>query len=81
MYQTIDEKIVVVGVYDCAVFTPKKFRWKSRVYPIQAITMVSEVKDGGVAKRFYAVASGGNMYRLIFNRDSEVWWLGEVWCE
>ncbi len=43
--------------------------------------MVTELKDGGVRQRLYSVVVGPNVYRLLFNRDTEEWWLEEVWCE
>ncbi len=81
MYQTIHETIVLAGVYDKAQFTPRKFKWKHKTYTIDQITLVSNLKDGGVRQRIYSVMSGGNMYRLSFNREDETWFLEEVWCE
>lgn len=81
MYEEVKEKISVAGIYDKAVFTPKKFKWKLRDYPIEQITLVSELRDGGVKKRMYSVMSAGNLYRLCFNRDSEAWILEAVWNE
>jgi hypothetical protein len=81
MYQTIHEKVAVVGVYNHAAFAPKKFLWKGRTYRVDEITLVSDVKDGGVQRRLYGVVAGGNVYRLAFNRMSETWMLEEVWCE
>jgi hypothetical protein len=81
MYQTIDESIVVAGVYRGGKFEPKKFQWGRQTIEISAITLVSDVKDGGVKKRYFSVISGNNVYRLIFNRESEQWYLGELWIE
>ncbi len=81
MYQTIDEKIRVAGVFEVSGFVPKKFEWRSKIYPIQEITLKNDVKDGGVRKRFYSVMSRGNVYRIVFNRDSEEWQLAEMWFE
>ncbi len=81
MYQTIGESIKVVGVFAHQKFTPKKFEWRTQTYPISEITLVNDVKDGGIKKRFYSVMSAGNLYRLCFNRDNESWRLEEVWCE
>ena len=81
MYQTIHETIAVAGVYEQHKFTPKKFKWRNRQYVIDQITLSSAIKDGGVQFRTYSVMSGGNLYRLMFNRDDEGWFLEEVWCE
>lgn len=81
MFQTITEPIVVAGVFARGQFTPKKFQWKAKPYLISEITLVSDLKDGGVRKRSYSVMAAGNLYRLEFNRDNEQWLLLEVWCE
>jgi len=81
MFQRIGEKIAVVGVYNHGTFTPKRFKWHTREYPIEEITLASDIKDGGVRKRLYSTLSKGNLYRLCFNRDDEGWTLEEVWAE
>jgi hypothetical protein len=81
MYQTIHEPIAVVGVYDHHTFTPKKFKWQHRYLKIDQITLTSNIKDGGVRKRFYSVVCGANVYRIEFNREDETWLLEEVWCD
>lgn len=81
MFQRIDEKIVVAGVYRQSAFFPKKFSWKNRVYPVHQITLVSDLRDGQVRERLYSVLSGTTLYRLLFNRETEIWKLEEIWCE
>jgi hypothetical protein len=81
VFQTIGEPIVVAGVYQSFHFIPKKFKWGSREYLIDEITLISNIKDGGVKKRLYSVLSGPNLYRLEFNRETEQWLLQEIWCE
>lgn len=80
-YQTIHEKIAVAGVYANATFIPKKIRWGKKVLPVETITMSAEVRDGAVRTRMYSIVSLGTMYRVSFNRDTEQWFLEEVWCE
>lgn len=92
MYQTISEAIWVLGIFKNASpaqhptnrgagFTPKKFKWNNRDYPIEAITSVHDFKDGGVEKRRYAVVSAGNLYLLEYNRREETWTLEQIWIE
>jgi hypothetical protein len=81
MYQTIGEEIAVAGSYDQGKFYPRKFAWRQRIYPIEAITLSISAKDGEVRYQYYSVLSAGNLYRLVFNRDSQHWQLAEVWCE
>lgn len=87
MYQTIGERIEVVVVYGPPAsklrgkLKPIKFRWRGKVYPIRQITLATDTKDGGVRRRFFSVVSGGNVYRICFNRENEDWILEEVWME
>jgi len=71
----------MVGSYTQGHFKPRKFRWHSRILPIDQITLQSDVKDGDVKKRLFSVVVGSEVYRLEFNRDSEQWWLKEIWVE
>ena len=80
-YQTIHEKISIVGVYANGHFIPKKFRWGERVLRIDQITLQSDVKDGGIRQRFISVMVNNEVYRLCFNRETEDWWVEEVWVE
>lgn len=81
MYQTIDQQVQVIGTYHHS-FTPHKFKWQQRVIPIKEITLISDTRNGQVKKRIYSVIDSNNIvYRLEFNRDSEQWWLREVWVE
>ena len=81
MFQSIKEKIAVLGVYDKGTFVPKKFKWHTREYKVEEITIASDIKDGGVRKRIYSVLSQGQLYRLSFNREGEIWSLEEIWHE
>ena len=81
MYQKIGEKIWIAGSYKGEKFIPYKFKWGDREIKINQITLVSDVKDGGIKKRFYSVTSDREVYRILFNRESEQWTLEEIWIE
>ena len=81
MYQTIHEPVAVIGIYHHSTFKPIKFQWRGREYRIKEITIIADIRDGGVRSRLYSVLVGGNVYRLVFHRDSEKWLLEEVWVE
>ncbi len=81
MYEPINEDISVIGIYQNHRFLPKKFKWHSRVFLIDEITLSNDVRDGVIKKRLYSVLSGGNVYRLEFNRESEQWKILEVWVD
>ena len=81
MYQRIHEKIEVIGVYQRAKFKPVKFKWQQKIYHIKQINLVSDLKDGGIEKRMYSVQIADQVYRLVFDRQEESWWLEEVWVD
>lgn len=81
MFQMIGEKVDVIGLYTKAHFLPKKIKWAGKVLLVEKLTLISEIRDGEVKKRMYSFTNGVNMYRLLFNRDTEVWTLEEVWVE
>lgn len=81
MYQKIHEEIKVAGVYKNHTFQPFKFLWKNRQLKIDQITLASDVKDGMIKKRFYSVLVGKDIYRILFNRETETWILDEVWVD
>jgi hypothetical protein len=81
MYRKIDEPIKVAGVYKHNTFHPFRFMWNDRQLKIDTITLISDVKDGMVKKRFYSVVVGKDVFRLLFNRESEQWTIDELWVE
>ncbi len=81
MFQPIDEKVTVAGVYRGSKFQPKRFLWRDKIFDVEAVTFVADVKNGGTKRRRYSVTSGPNAYRLLFDRLEESWRLEEVWVD
>lgn len=81
MFQPINEKITVAGVYRGSQFQPKRFLWRDKIFDVEAVTFMADVRNGGTKKRRYSVTSGPNAYRLLFDRLEESWRLEEVWAE
>ncbi|MDH5532804.1 MAG: hypothetical protein OEX81_00055 [Candidatus Pacebacteria bacterium] len=81
MYQKIGEKIKVAGVYKDYTFQPFKFQWNGRQLKIDKITLVSNIKNGLIKKRLYSVMIGNDIFRLLFDRESESWTIDEVWVD
>lgn len=79
MFQTIGEKVAVIGVYQNSRFVPKKFLWRNSIIRVEMITLISDIRDGMVRKRIYSVLSQQTLYRLLFNRETEIWTLEETW--
>lgn len=73
MFQTIDETVTVAGKYQKGQFIPHAFVWHGRKIKVEAITLTSNTRDGGIKKRLYSIVSGADLYRLEFNRDNEQW--------
>lgn len=81
MYQKIGEKIWMAGLYKNGKFVPYKFKWQAKELKIDQVTLTSNVKDGAIKKRFYSVVCGKEVYRILFDRESEQWSLEEIWLE
>jgi hypothetical protein len=81
MYQKIDQQIWVAGCYQHSHFKPLKFRWGKREIKINTINLTSDFRDGMIKKRYYSVTAGRDLFRLEFNRESEIWLLKEIWVE
>ncbi len=81
MFTEVHELIEVIGIYQKSGFVPKKFQWRDKTYLVDEVTAVAEIRDGETKQRRYSVLVGGNVYRLLFHRDREVWWLEEVYCD
>ncbi len=81
MYEEVNQPIAVVGIYQKHQFLPKKFKWQQRILDVDEVTLINDVRDGQIKKRFYSVVSAGNVYRLEFNRNSEQWKLLQVWVD
>lgn len=79
MFEEMNEKISVIGLYKNCKFIPKMFFLKNRNMPVEEVTLINNIKDGLTKKRQYSVTSGNNVYRLIFNRDDESWCLTGVY--
>lgn len=81
MFTSLHDRIQVIGTFTLKGFVPKKFQWQNKIYRITRVTLVSDVKDGGVRQRWYSVESGGNVYRLLHNRDADEWWVEAVYVD
>lgn len=81
MFQSIHEKIAVSGTYHQARFIPQSFVWQHRRYPVEAITLVSNIQDGQHHKRMYSLMASNRLHRVVFDRDRETWMLEEIWYE
>lgn len=81
MFTTLHDRIQVIGTFTFKGFVPKKFQWKNKTYIVKRVTLVSDVKDGGLRQRWYSVEAAGNIYRLLHNRDYEEWWVEAVYVD
>lgn len=79
MFQPVHERISVAGIYHQGKFTPRKFQWRKHTFVIKEVTYAADFNDAGVHQRQYSVVAQQQVYRLLFQRDREEWWLEEVW--
>ncbi len=81
MYQTIHEPIIVAGVFKQASFRPVWFEWQQQRFPVEEITLTSELQHGSVRKIMYSVLADGDLYRLDYCPSNHHWQLAAIWVE
>lgn len=81
MLTAINEPISVIGIYKNNHFTPKKFQWRDKIIPVTQITFITDDKNGVIKIRIYSILHNNTLYRLEFNRESEIWLLREMYQE
>lgn len=81
MLNSVNEKISVIGTYKNSRFTPKKFQWREKIIPVETITFITDDKNGQMKIRIYSILHKNTLYRIEFNRESEVWTLLETYID
>ncbi len=81
MFTQINEPVEVQGTFSTRGFVPRRFRWRNQIRVVEEVTLAIDEKNGVTKHRFYSVRSGTSVYRLDFNRESDLWRLLEVYCE
>jgi hypothetical protein len=82
MYDSINEKIKVLAVFENGIIAPRLFSWSNRNYKIKNISMRYQDKEGASVEHFFSVETDdGGVFKLSLNNVSMVWKLREVWKE
>ena len=81
MFTVLNESVSVVAVYAANTLKPRKILWRGVTYPVEKITLVSDLTEGVIKRRIYSIVLRSTLYRLEFNRTTEHWTLLEVYCE
>lgn len=80
MYETIDEKVKVLAVFESGVISPRLFRMSNRDYKIKEISLRYQERSGASINHFFAVETDDDgVFKLSFNDKSLVWKISEVW--
>ena len=81
MFQTLGDRVSVLGIFKSGKLKPLRFFWKNKTFPISHITTTYCIKDGEVQKEVFAVKSFGNIYKLVYIPKDYSWILEEVFLE
>ena len=74
----LSESIDVWALFTQGKLQPSVFFWKGRQIKIDKINLVHTSKNGANIFHHFSVSSGGNFYKLRFDRDSLNWILEAV---
>lgn len=80
MIEKIEEKVSVNFIYNHVTgeTSPKRLKWKNRVYDIQKVGLHYTVYRGNALFHLFAVACDDHFFLLSFNSHTLHWRLEEV---
>lgn len=82
MYEIINEKVKMLAAFDNGKIIPKVFCWQNRDYKIKNINLVYQERHGQSVDYFFSVETEtGAIFKLKYNSEQLVWWVGEVWID
>ncbi len=81
-YETIEEPIAVVCVFNSPGIIPKMFYWRKRTYQICQVNGHWQRREGNFLIYGFAVSDNNdNVYELEFNTANLVWRLQKIGFE
>lgn len=78
MYEKVSEPIEVLVAFRHQRVEPMTFKWGTRYYQIQKISLVHSERQGREKLTYFSVSDGSNAYRLSFSSESMKWRLEEM---
>ena len=82
MYQTLDDVIDVIAVFEKQAIRPVRFRWKGNIHKIARVTGAWRSREGEFAVRHFAVVdTKANFFELTYSERLTRWIISKVWVE
>ena len=80
MQELINEKISVITLFNHQTnrVTPKKIKWKNKIYPINLIGYHHKYKEGSRLFHIFSVCNKNLFFRIKFDTNSLEWILEEI---
>jgi len=82
MYNTINQKIKMMALFDGGKIIPKVFKWQNRDYKVKEISICYEEREGRSINYYFGIETAdGNVMKLRYNDEKLTWWLDEIWSD
>jgi hypothetical protein len=78
MYQSINEPIEVVVIFNGKKVEPVFFKWGNRQYRVNKINLVHSERQGRDKHYIFSVSDEANAFRLRFSTETLKWTLEET---
>lgn len=78
MYQSINEPIEVVVIFNGQKVEPVFFKWGNRQYRVDRVNLVHTERQGREKHYIFSVSDKANAFRLRFSTETLKWTLEET---
>ena len=81
MFESLNDPIDVLTIFEEGKLEPLRFRWKGKVIRIAKVTGRWSRREGQTQLRYFSVESGSETYELCYDPRGPRWFLSRAWCE
>ena len=82
MYQSLDDPIDMIAVFQNHALKPVRFRWNGNIHKIARVTGAWRSRTGESSIRHFAVVdTKANYYELTYNEHQTHWIISKIWVE
>ena len=80
-FEKISQKIEVVMIFKKDEAVPYFLKWNNRHYKIEKVNMVNKFWRGETLFYHFYVSDDANTFKLLFDTETLIWRLEEVYSE
>lgn len=80
MFESLNDPIDVLTVFEEGKLEPLRFRWKGKVIRIGKVTGRWSRREGQTQLRYFSVEAGSETYELCYDPRVPRWFLSRAWC-